>query len=422
MKYRKLFNVSIIPFLALLITIFTLSTGMALAAEVPKIGIIYPKTGIYSGLGPKHFDGLMMAIEDHGPLLGQKPKLFIRDSGTKVSLGISAAKELITKERVDIIIGAINTPLNNSIAQVCDEFKVPFLYPSGGSILMSGIGKNTPYPQGTIKANPHPYMFYTWINSTQQGVGTIEVAKRYGLKWYFIGSDYSYGRETLGMSQKFLKEMFGSKYKNVGESWPKQGEVDYTTAITKAIAAKPDVVTVVVPGRFVQFQKQAAAMGLKDKAHIHWMYGERISARAAGEAAYGVTASVDYTVDIPGWPLSNEFARRFQKKYGYWPGWPSSSTYNGVQTFLLAVEKAGSLNGNKIMRAVEGIENPNPISGKPFYVRACDHKSVQPVYLAEWTKSEQYAPGRWKILASAKDPEAGLLPCDVKAGYDKMQY
>jgi len=420
MKFAKISTIIVI--LVFILMPIILTSPVSAAGEVPRIGVIYPKTGIYSGLGPKHFDGLMMAIKDHGPLLGKTPKLLVRDSGTNVAKGVASARELITKERVHIILGAINTPVNNAIATVCDEYKAPFIYPSGGSIFMSGIGKDTPYPQGVIKANPHPYLFYTWLNSSQYGFGTIEVAEKYGLKWYFIGSDYAFGRESTGMAQKYLKETFGDKYKNVGESWPKQGEVDYTAAITKAIAVKADVVCVVVPGRFVQFQKQAAAMGLKDVAHIHWMYGERTSAEAAGDAAYGVTANVDYVVDNPDWPLSNEFAHRFRDKYGYWPGWPASSTYNGVQTFLLAIEKAKSLDARRIMRAVEGIENPKPITGKPFYVRACDHKSVQPIYIAEWIKSDEYAPGRWRIVAKSKNPELGLLPCKVKANYHNMKY
>ncbi|MEW5723717.1 MAG: ABC transporter substrate-binding protein [Thermodesulfobacteriota bacterium] len=394
----------------------------ALAGETPRLGVIYPKTGIYSSLGPSHLDGLMMAVEDHGPLLGQKPELFIRDNGTKVDMGVSAAQELITKEKVHIILGAINTPINNSIATVCDEYKIPFLYPSGGSVFLSGLGQDRPYPSGVVKANPHPYMVYTWLNSVQRGFACIDVAELYGKKWYFIASDYEHGRETVGFAIEALQSKFGNEFVNLGESWDKQGEVDYTTSITKAMAANPDVVLVCVPGRFVQFQKQAASMGLKDKSHIHWSYGERVSAEAAGEAAFGVTATVDYTVENPDWPLSNEFAKRFYAKYNYWPGWPASSTYAGVQVFLAAMEKAGSLEGPKIMRAIQGLENPNPITGKPYLVRACDQKSIQPLYTVVWTKSDQYATGYWKIIKTYEHPLDSLLPCEVKAGYDKMEY
>ena len=282
-EHQKFCSLFIYIFIGLVITILTLDPilpGCLQAREIPKIGIIYPKTGIYSSLGPKHLDGLMMAIEDHGSLLGMKPKLFIRDNGTKVSLGVSVAKDLILKEDVNVIIGAINTPINNSIATVCDEYKIPFLYPSGGSIFMSGIGKVVRYPQGSIKPNRHPYMVYTWLNSVQRAYACIDVADLYGKKWYFIASDYEHGREGVGFAQKILHERFGDEFVNLGVSWAKQGEVNYTTPITKAISSNPDVVFVLVPGRFVQFQKQAAAMGLTQRAHIHWSYGERISASA----------------------------------------------------------------------------------------------------------------------------------------------
>src|SRR3972149_10533223 len=93
--------------------------------------------------------------------------------------------------------------------------------------------------------------------------------------------------------QKALADKYGDAFKVVGESWAKPGEVNYASAITNALAAKPDVVFVVVPGRFVQFQKQAEAMGLTRATHIHWSYGERPSAVASGDAAFGVTATGD---------------------------------------------------------------------------------------------------------------------------------
>lgn len=389
----------------------------------PKIGILYSKTGIYSFMGPDELDGILMALEDHGPVLGKTPELFIRDDGTDISIATAAARELITVRDVDFIItGDMNTPVGNAVAEVCDEYKIPFLYSSGGSAMMSGIGKAYTYPQGVIEPNPHPYTFYTWLNTVQRGFACVDVAKIYGAGWFFLASDYDHGREGVGFAQQYLQEEFGDKYVNLGEAWEKQGETDYTTAITRAIAAEPDVVFVLIPGRFVQFQKQAAALGLTDIAQIHWSYGERGSATAAGEAAYGLTSSVDYVVDNPDWPLANEFALRFYDRYGYWPGWPSSATYSGTQLMLMAVERAGSLDAVDIVRGFEGCENPNPINGKPFYMRACDHKSVQPLYTVQWVESDVYEPGYWKILAKVAEPDKGLLPCEWKANYDKMEY
>jgi len=415
---RKIFPPIVLPSL-LLIGAFS---GTSFAQDTPRIGVLYPQTGIYAGLGPSHLNGLKMAVEDHGKLLGKVPQLIIRDDGTQVEKAVTAARELILNEKVNILIGEIHTPLNNAVAGIADEFKIPFLYPSGGSVFMSGIAKDTKYTNRVVKANVHPYMAYTWLNSVQRGYAALDVAELYGKRWYFVATDYEHGHEGVGFAQEALAKKFGDAFKVVGESWAKPGEVNYTSAITNALAAKPDVVFVLVPGAFVQFQKQAEAMGLTKAAHIHWSYGERPSAVAAGDAAYGVTATVDYTENNPDWKLSKTFAERYHKKFGEWPGWPASSTYQGVRIFLMAIEKAKSLDGAKIMRAVQGIEDPNPITGRPFIIRACDQKSIQPLYTVQWTKSKEFAPGYWKILKKYAKPQDALLPCSVTANYDKMKY
>lgn len=392
------------------------------AADPVRIGVVYPKTGIYSSLGPMHLNGVQMAIEDHGKLFGAKPQLFIRDDGTKVDKAMTAATELIANEKVNVLIGHIHTPINNALATLTDEQKVPFLFPSGGSVALSGIAKDITYPKGVVKANVHPYMAYTWLDSVQRGYAALDVAELKGKRWYFIATDYEQGKEAVGFVQRALGDKFGDQFKNLGEAWTKQGEVNYTSAITNAMAAKPDVVFVMLPGQFVQFQKQAAALGLTKQAQIHWSYGERTSATAAGDAAYGVTATVDFTESNPDWKLSSEFAKRFQQKFGDWPGWPATSAYQGTRMLLLAIEKAGSTDRTKIMRALQGLEDPNPITGRPFIIRACDQKSVQPLYTVVWTKSEETPPGTWKILKKYSQPEKAVLPCDIKANYQSMAY
>lgn len=403
-------------------TLLLLSAAPSLAQPTPRIGVLYPHTGIYASLGPSHLNGLKLAVEDHGMLHGKVPELVIRDNGTQVEKSVTGARELILNEKVHLLVGAIHTPINNAVAAVADEFRIPFLYPSGGSVFLSGIAKETSYPKGRVKPNPHPYMFYTWLNSVQRGYAALDVAELKGKRWYFVATDYEHGHEAVGFAQKALTEKYGAAFKVVGESWAKPGEVNYASAITNAIAAKPDVVFVVVPGRFVQFQTQAEAMGLTKVAHIHWSYGERPSAQAAGNAAFGVTATVDYVEYNPDWPLSKSFAQRYHKRFGEWPGWPASSTYQGMRLFLMAVEKAKSLESAKVMRALQGLEDPDPITGRPYGVRGCDQKSYQPLYTVEWVKSEEFAPGRWKILKTYADPKNALLPCDVKANYDKMKY
>jgi hypothetical protein len=49
-----------------------------------------------------------------------------RDSKFKVDIGLSAAKELIYRENVDILMGTINSALALAISDMCKKEKVPF--------------------------------------------------------------------------------------------------------------------------------------------------------------------------------------------------------------------------------------------------------------------------------------------------------
>jgi branched-chain amino acid transport system substrate-binding protein len=388
----------------------------------PKIGIIYPLTGPMAAFADDVLDGTLMAIEDHGKLLGETPRIVVRDSACDPAKAAAAARELILTERVHVIIGEILTPVMLSVAEVCKEYKTPLLYPSGGYV--AGCGKDFPYPGGVIKANPQPYMVYTNIYAWDVGAAVKFLAEKYGFKWYFIASDYEYGRQQVGAVKYWGQKFFGDKFKVVGEAWPAYGETDYSGPIAKAIVARPDVVFVCVPGRFVHFQKQAKAMGLSDIAKIVWAYGERDSAVAAGEAAYGVVAIVMYVIENPYLPQAKTFAKRFYDKYGFWPGWPSVTSYDGTRIFLKGIEQAGSLDGPTIMKAfIKGVRwDDNPTCGAPFYIRPYDLKAVRPYYIAEWTPSTDYPPGDWKFVAKIDASEEYLLPVEYTARYDLYRY
>jgi branched-chain amino acid transport system substrate-binding protein len=265
-------------------------------------------------------------------------------------------------------------------------------------------------------------MFYTMVDASDRGAAAVDVAELFGKRWYFVAADYEYGRESVGFTKRSLSEKYGDAFKIAGESWPKQGEVDYTSAVTNALAAKADVVYVVLPGRFAQFQKQAAALGLTKTSRIHWAYDEGPSAIAAGDAAFGVTATTTFALNIPDSALATDFAKRYQKRFGEWPGIFSVAAYQGTRMLLKAIEKAGSLDGAKIMKATHGLEDPNPVGGRPYRIRACDQHAHQSMYTSEWTKSEEYAPGYWKMLKRFGDPEAAALPCSIKANYDTMKF
>src|SRR5439155_402937 len=72
-----------------------------------------------------------------------------------------------------------------------------------------------------------------------------------------IHPDYSYGRNAFAHFNIVMKKMVpGAQV--VSEGWPKLGTTDFTSHITKAIAAKPDLLVASVwGGDYVAMYKQA---------------------------------------------------------------------------------------------------------------------------------------------------------------------
>ncbi len=84
---------------------------MAFAAEPIKVGIVDSYSGPPSTYTNDVRDGFKMAVDAinaKGGVLGRKITFVTRDDKFKVDLALSAAKELIMREKVDLLMGTIN--------------------------------------------------------------------------------------------------------------------------------------------------------------------------------------------------------------------------------------------------------------------------------------------------------------------------
>jgi len=101
-------------------------------------------------------------------------------------------------------------------------------------------------------------------------------------------------------------------------------------------------------------------------------------------------------------------------------GLASLRTYQATRVFLMAIEKAKSLN-DRIMRAVQGIEDPTRY--RTAFSRARMRPEIDPAALhVPMDKIGGIRTRQWKILKKYAAPQDALLPCTFKANYDKMKY
>ncbi|MCG2741564.1 MAG: ABC transporter substrate-binding protein, partial [Syntrophaceae bacterium] len=198
-------------------------------------------------------DGFKLAVNEinaKGGVLGKKIEYMTRDEKFKPDIGLAMAKELVMKEKVDILMGTINSATALAVSDFAKKEKLPFFVTFSKS-------------EKIIGEKGHPYVFNMNENTAMAGrAAAVALAKKSYVKYWIAGDDYEYGHSIADSLWNNLKKL-KPQVQKVGESWWKVGEADFTPYITQILAAKPDFIIVATGGSGrVNFQKAAKATGL----------------------------------------------------------------------------------------------------------------------------------------------------------------
>ncbi len=375
MKKCTLLVVGLVAALALLV-------GATAALAKPfKIGMVDCYSGPPSTYTNDVRDALLLAVKKinaAGGINGRKVEVLTRDSKFKVDLGLAAAKELIMREEVDILVGTINSALALAISDLAAREKIPFFVTFSKSAKISG-------------AKGHRYVFQISENTAMIGKAAAEgLAKLPYKKYWIAGDDYEYGHAVAQGIWDYLKKI-KPDVKLLGQSWWKVGEPDFTPYITAILAAKPDAVIVATGGRdCVPFLKAAQATGFNKKVPFFMHTATELATiRPLGaNAPEGVIGTSNYHFYYPNTKANKAFVAEFQKAYGRLPTVGALYGYITAQLIAGGYKKAGKVDTEAFINAVEGMVVPSPVG--PVKLRAYDHQALLPMYLGVTKKVPMY--------------------------------
>ena len=119
----------------------------ASAADPIKIGLMTALSGQSARAGEALTRGLTIAIDEvnaKGGVLGRKVELVRRDDEANPAKGVIAARELVQREKVAVLIGELDTPVALAIVPFANKQKVPFIDPwaAGTGITVNGAKDN----------------------------------------------------------------------------------------------------------------------------------------------------------------------------------------------------------------------------------------------------------------------------------------
>jgi branched-chain amino acid transport system substrate-binding protein len=345
-----------------------------------KVGIVDTYSGPAAVFGNDALNGFKLAVNEINKdgVLGSRIEFVTRDERFAPEIGLSMARELVLQERVDVLVGTINSATALAIGAYAKDQKIPFIVWISKSEKITG-------------ASGHRYVFSTGENTAMAGRAIAEAMARRPYTRYWIGAeDYEYGHAITNSFWKFMKRVKPDAVL-AGQTWWRTGEPDLVPYVTAIANARPDAVFFGTGGAGmtnVLRIMRTTGMAARIPTVIHTAIDHAVLRPLGAAAPEGVFGSIDYLWYHPETPANQAFVRAFQATYGGPPGFPAFHGYNTAYFIAEAFKKARALDREKFVDALEGLRINSPVG--PVEMRACDHQAILPMYLGVTRKTPQY--------------------------------
>jgi branched-chain amino acid transport system substrate-binding protein len=347
-----------------------------------KIGHMTFFTGPAAVLGEPMYKGNVLAAEEinaQGGLLGKRKIEIIKaDEAAGTDANVKELRRLKLQEKIDLFMGITSSGNTPALGPVAEELKVLTIFVDGCTDFL--FDKAVP--------NPHYTFRITNIQSADGGTCALAVAATWpDVKMIaHIHPDYSYGRNAFAHFSIITKKLMPHA-QVVSEGWPKLGTTDFTSHITKAISAKPDLlVSSVWGGDYVAMYKQALQYKMFDKMKLASTIAFGVAPHAINKdhpegAIAGVHSNYHFTYP-PGnrWPLNKTFVEKYYARFKEYPNFQAEGAYTATYKLKGAIEKANKLMGgwpddNALVTMLEGSMTAGPAGY--VYIRPDNHQGYK---------------------------------------------
>jgi branched-chain amino acid transport system substrate-binding protein len=343
--------------------------GLALAQGAKiKIGLMLPYTGTFAPLGVAIENGFRLALQESGGKFGGREVEFFKvDDESEPSKATDNANRLVTRDKVDVLVGTVHSGVVGAMIRVTKESGVLHLIPN------AGLSQAT----GPLCA---PNIIRTSFSNWQSGyaMGAVMAQRKNVRSVATISWRYAAGEEYVkGFKDGFLKG--GGKIAK--ELWLPFPNVEFQALLTEIASLKVDATYAFFAGAgAAKFLRDYAQAGLKDKVPL---VGPGFLTdgvlEAVGQAAQGVETTLHYADGLNS-KRDSDFRLAYAKQYKMQP---DVYAVQGYDTGLLLNHALGAVKGDigkkkEIIAAMEKATIDSP-RGKWRLSKA--HNPIQDQYL-----------------------------------------
>jgi len=369
-------------------------------AQTIKVGILHSLSGTMAISETTLKDVMLMLIEDQnkkGGVLGRKLEAVVVDPASDWPLFAEKARQLIAQDKVSAVFGCWTSVSRKSVLPVFKELNSILFYP-------------VQYEGEESEKN----VFYTGAAPNQQAIPAVDylMSKDGGdvKRWVLEGTDYVYPRTTNKILEAYLKSK-GVADADISVNYTPFGHSDWQTRVSAikkfgSEGKKTAVVSTINGDANVPFYKELGNQGVKatDIPVVAFSVGEEELAGLDAKPLVGHLAAWNYFQSIKS-PANDAFIKEWQaftKNPKRTTNDPMEAHVIGFKMWVKAVEKAGTVDPEKVIAALPGTEVPNLTGGTS--VMLANHHITKPVFIGE-IKADGQFDVVWKT--------SGLVPGDA---------
>ena len=328
------------------------AAGLALGSTIPfelvlaqgapiKLGSVLDNSGNLDAYGKPMVMATTLAAEEinaAGGLLGRKIEVKQYDTQSDIALYTKFAQQLSRDDKVDVVHGGITSASREAIRQTFKRANTLYFY-------------NVLYEGGVCDRN----VVCTGTTPAQAVEPIVGIAlKQWGKTAYILAADYNYGQITAKWLAHYIEKGGGKTLKT--DFFPLD-VADFGSTIAKIQQEKPAfIVSALVGGAHMSFYRQWAASGMNKKIPLcstTFGVGNEHLALSPAEGD-GILIAGNYSPESTE-PANKEFLAKWAKRFGDTKVVHeiAVSQYQGIMLWAACVKKAGSLDRDKMLAAIE---------------------------------------------------------------------
>ncbi len=360
------------------------ASPISFAADTIKVGVLHSLSGTMAISETTLKDTVLMMVEEQnkkGGVMGKQLEAVVVDPASDWPLFAEKTRELLEKEKVDVIFGCWTSVSRKSVLPVLEELNGLLFYP-------------VQYEGEESSKN----VFYTGAAPNQQAIPAVDYLMNEieVERWVLAGTDYVYPRTTNKILESYLKSK-GVAEDDILINYTPFGHSDWQSIVSDikkfgSAGKKTAVVSTINGDANVPFYKELGNQGIssEDIPVVAFSVGEEELSGIDTKPLVGHLAAWNYFMSVDG-EENSAFIDSWHAFIGSEErvtNDPMEATLIGFNMWTKAVEKAGTTDVDAVVDAMVGIEVPNLTGGTAKMLK--NHHLTKPVLIGEIQEDGQF--------------------------------